>query len=535
MSHRCGVAMRVLGLLLLLCSGLLSTFVVMASDTVLDIGHVDSDLETLDPQYTTGRGRFITAMLFNALVRYTPGSILGFEPDLAEAIPEPVDLENGGRSWTFKLREGVMFHPFDGNPGYELTADDVVYSLQKSADPARSACSGEYEGLSFNAIDKYTVQIVSESALSQQLLLPKIADFFGGLIVSKQAVEEMGDEEFATHPVGTGPFRFEEYVPMDHVTLVANENYFEGTTKIETVKIYFMPDLSSRELGLRNGELDLIYGSRSSDWVEKVNGYEGVSAVLFGPSEPGVVYFDVTKEPFTDIRVRKAIAYALDRNAWTDYYGDFAEPMYSQVPAQYLAGGLTKAEVEAAGLLYEYDQGMARQLLDEAGFTNGLTLNVIITEDKATLDSMLIIQSQLAEVGVTLELEVVAHRTWHARIRADENRLNLYEAWRTSADSYLTRFFHSDSIVVTGAAPDTNFAHYDKIDYLIETARGEPESGAQSAWWQAAQVMILEDMVAYPLYGLKFAYAKSDRLDFGYELQASLVAGPHIRWNATLE
>jgi len=322
---------------------------------------------------------------------------------------------------------------------------------------------------------------------------------------------------------------------MSHVTLVAHKEYFRGEPEIQTVKIHFMPSLSSRELGLRNGELDLIYGSRSSDWVEKISVYEGISAVLFGPSEPGVLYFDITKEPFTDIRVRKAVAYALDRNVWTDYYGDFAEPMYSQVPAQYLAGGLTKEEVEDAGLLYEVDRQKARQLLAEAGYSNGFSLKVVITEDKATLDSMLLIQSQLAEVGIDLQLEVVPHKTWHARIRNDDNKLDLYEAWRTSADSYLTRFFHSDSIVVTGAAPDTNFSHYDKLDYLIERARVEPTSEVQNAFWQGAQIMILEDMVAYPLYGLKFAYAKTDRLDFGYELQSSLVAGPQIKWNTTLE
>jgi len=535
MSCKLSMVARILGLALLLCSVAFSASISAASDTVLDVGHVDSDLETLDPQYTTGRARFITDMLFNALIRYKPGNILEFEPDLAVSIPEPVDLEDGQRSWTFKLREGVLFHPFGDTPSCELTSEDVVYSLQKAADPSRSACSGEYAGLSFLAIDRYTVQVIAENPISQQLLLPKLADFFGSLIVSKKAVEEMGDEEFATHPVGTGPFRFEEYVPMSHVTLVAHKEYFRGEPEIQTVKIHFMPSLSSRELGLRNGELDLIYGSRSSDWVEKISVYEGISAVLFGPSEPGVLYFDITKEPFTDIRVRKAVAYALDRNVWTDYYGDFAEPMYSQVPAQYLAGGLTKEEVEDAGLLYEVDRQKARQLLAEAGYSNGFSLKVVITEDKATLDSMLLIQSQLAEVGIDLQLEVVPHKTWHARIRNDDNKLDLYEAWRTSADSYLTRFFHSDSIVVTGAAPDTNFSHYDKLDYLIERARVEPTSEVQNAFWQGAQIMILEDMVAYPLYGLKFAYAKTDRLDFGYELQSSLVAGPQIKWNTMLE
>jgi peptide/nickel transport system substrate-binding protein len=104
----------------------------------------------------------------------------------------------------------------------------------------------------------------------------------------------------------------------------------------------------------------------------------------------------------------------------------------------------------------------------------------------------------------------------------------VYMAWRPNADVYLTRFYHSDSIVVTGAKPDTNFSHYDQIDDLIEAARVETDADKQVQMWKDAQVQLLEDCVTYSLVSANQSYARRSWVDYGHELKSSLALYPQI-------
>jgi peptide/nickel transport system substrate-binding protein len=122
----------------------------------------------------------------------------------------------------------------------------------------------------------------------------------------------------------------------------------------------------------------------------------------------------------------------------------------------------------------------------------------------------------------------------HSQIRQDVNPLVVYIAWRPNADVYLTRFFHSDSTVVSGASPDTNFSHYDQIDDLIEGARVETDSEKQIEMWKQAQAKILEDMVAHTLQFQQQVYARSEAVDYGHDLVSVLALYPGIDETTTL-
>jgi peptide/nickel transport system substrate-binding protein len=502
----------------------------LAQEQVLRLAFDAADLKTLDPHFAASTNdRGIVQMIFDGLVRYKPGDInaANIEPDLAVAIPEP-EIVNGKQIWTFQLRQGVMCHPWGGNPGYELTAEDVVYSLQKAADPARSAYAGEYTGMTFEATGRYTVKITVEKPLSKLLFLPKFANYAGGFIVCKKAVEDLGDEAFKTNPVGTGPFMFKEYKPMERVVLVRNENYFRGKPYLERVEIYYMPDESSREFGLEKGELEVIEGPPEQPWLEKMRAIPGVVVDVFGPDDTVVLHINMAKDPFTNLKVRQAVAYCLSRDELTAVIGpDISAPLYSPVPL-YMPGGLTREEVEAKGLAYDVDRAKARALLAEAGYPNGFSIEVVITERGEYHIPMVNIQSQLRECGIDVNLKVVDHSSFHTLIRQDVNPLVLYVCTRPNADVFLTRFYHSASIVVTGAKPDTNFSHISSIDGLIEAARAELDPAKQVALWKEAQFKILEEMAAKPLYTKRFIYARKPYVDYGYELLASLAYTPAI-------
>jgi peptide/nickel transport system substrate-binding protein len=482
-----------------------------------------ADLGTMDPHFAAATNdRNLVDMIFNGLVRYKPGDGSVIEPDLAEALPEP-ELVGDKQVWTFNLRRGVMCHPSDAVPSYELTSEDVVWSLQKSANADTSAYAGDYGDMTVEAVDDYTVKITLDNPLSPVLFFPKVADYAGGFIVCKKSYEAVGADAFKTNPIGTGPFMFDSYSPQEKVMLVANDAYFRGRPLLDGVEYRFMPDINSRELGLKSGELDAINGAAEGIWVERMSQEPGIRVDVYGVGEVATVHFDITVPPLDDVRVRKAIAYALDRDEFLALFGEpVAANVYSQVPAQFLAGGLTQTEVAGLGLEYAVDRDKARELLAEAGYADGFSLEMVSSERESYLKNYESMQAQLAEIGIDIKINVVDHSGMHSLIREDVNPIVIYVAWRPNADVYLTRFYHSDSIVVTGAKPDTNFSHYDQIDDLIEAARVELNADKQIEMWKEAQIKILEDMVAYPLQYQNQVTARHDYVDFGHELKSAL-------------
>ena len=324
----------------------------LAKKQVLTIAFDMGDAKTLDPHSAaTTVDRATVDMIFNGLIRYTPGNQVEVEPDLAESW----NVSQDGKVWTFNLRKGVFFHPFPGNPdGYELTSEDVVYSLKKAANPQMSAYAGEYAGLDFKASGPNTVEISLEKPMSKTLFLDKVANYAGGFIVCKKAVESQGYEWFKTHPVGTGPFIFKSFEPQQKTTLVRNTKYFRGAPILEEVVVRYMPSVSSREFGLRTGELDIIEGLKEDQWVEKIASFPQVSVKAFGPCEVQMLNFNMTKKPFDDLRVRKAFCYAVSREEVAAFMGkSLAVPIYSAALAPPSPGALTKEEAEKAGVVYE--------------------------------------------------------------------------------------------------------------------------------------------------------------------------------------
>ncbi len=508
----------------------------MAEPTILRVGQNAADMSSLDPHFsTTTEGRALVDMIFNGLIRYKPGdgSFEAMEPDLAEALPE-VELVDGSQVWTFTLRQGVMCHPAGAMPAYELTSEDVVYSLEKAANPERSAYAGEYTGMTFEAVDDYTVKITLEQPLSPVLFYPKVANYSGGFIVCKQAVESLGDDKFKTNPVGTGPFMFEQYRPQEKILLKANPDYFRGAPLLDGIEYRYMADITSREAALLAGELDVINGIPDKEWVDKMTA-QGVPVDVFGVGEVATLHFNTTVEPLDDPEVRKAIAYALDRDEFLALFGEpVAENVYSPVPAKFLAGGLTREEVEDLDLAFDVDRELAMQMLADAGYPDGFALEVVTSEMTGYRRIYENMQAQLAEVGIDLAVNVVDHSTMHAQIREDVNPLVVYIAWRPNADVYLTRFYHSDSIVVTGAKPDTNFSHCDVIDELIEAARVATTAEEQIQMWKDAQIVTLEDMYSYPLHFQQQVYARAEGVDYGHDLISVLALYPGITEKTSL-
>jgi peptide/nickel transport system substrate-binding protein len=519
--------------------------VAQAQDQVLQYAVKHGNMTTLDPHRATGsQDRVVVEMIFSGLLRYRPGTLSAdtIEPDLAKSVPTPKTLPDGKQVWTFNLRQGVLCHPYGGKPGYEITSEDVVFSLNRAADSKRSAFSGDYAGMTVEAPDKYTVRITLDKAISPILFLPKVANRAGGLIVPKKAATEMGDEAFKSHPVGTGPFMFSSYKPNEKVVLVRHPKFFRGPAKLAGIDLYYMPDVSSRELGLQKGELDVIEGPREQAWGKKMEALSGVVVDAIGSAEALVAHFNMTKKPLDNLKVRQAIAYALDRKEFVTYYGDkIASPIYSPVPVR-VFGGLTREEAAQAGLLSEYDPARAKKLLEEAGYPKGFSLDVFTSESDSYKGAYELMQAELRKIGVNLTLSVVDHPTFHKMIREDLGPIVVYLAERPNPDSILTQFFLSDSIVGSGKKPVTNFSHMGAveadgqktdIDDLILAARVEPDAKKQIKLWKEAQVKVLKVMAAYSFVDLGYLFARKSTVDWGYKM-VSITDGPKVTENTQI-
>jgi peptide/nickel transport system substrate-binding protein len=481
----------------------------------LRVGMAAQDVGRLDPHFAASTiDRVVVAWMFNGLVRFKPGSIdpSTIEPDLAERWESSAD----GRTWTFHLRRGVQFH---GGYG-ELTAEDVVFSLQKAANAGTSAFSADFRAFqSVEAVDPYTVRVTLRENVPS--LLGILTSYSGGYIVSKRAVQERGDN-FARQPVGTGPFALERVTPNQSAELVAHANYFRGKPQIARISYRFIPSDASRDLAFQNRELDLNYGRAEQVWVNRTRQIPGVKVDVFEPGELAILHLNTTQPPFNDIRVRQALAHAVNRPELVRWRGqDVSREGQSLVPRGYL--GFT-----ADNGLLQNDANRAKALLAEAGHPNGLTVKVIHTQLPEMLNMMQVVQQQLRRAGITLDLQVVEHATFHQQIRQDLSPLVYYSAARFPvADIYLGQFFHGRSIVRTPTAV-TNFSHCNQADAQIDRARVSTDVEEQKKLWAEAQRILVQNVCGVPLIETLLVFARRENLDYGYELNGSMSLGPLI-------
>jgi peptide/nickel transport system substrate-binding protein len=378
-------------------------------------------------------------------------------------------------------------------------------------------------------VDRYTVRIVVEKPVSAILFLPKLTNYAGGFIVSKRAIKAMGYERFKRHPVGTGPFAFNRYEPGKKLLLKAHESYFRGRPLLDGIQFHFMPDIAARETALKAGKLDVIMGSGKKGWAEKMAREPGIVIDTHGVGEVASIYLNTKMEPLDDVRVRRAIAFALSREAFLNTTSrQFVGSVYSPVPAQFLTGGLTRADAEDLNLAYDQDLVKARKLLAAAGYPDGFALDLVTSEKRLYQTYYDEMRKQLSQIGINCRISVETHAGMHKQIRQDPKPIVIYVAWRPNPDAYLSQFFHSDATVVVGANPDTNFSHYDRIDKLIEAARLEIDPGKQVHLWVQAQIRILVDMAAYPIMYTKQCYARQANVDYGHPLTATMALYPQF-------
>jgi len=463
---------------LALIGSLLTPFALAESrGGTLSIG-VDQEVVGLDPHIVTAFSSFRRLdLLYNTLVKLDYN--LDIVPDLADSWEIPDSL-----TYIFHLKKGVKFHN-----GRELTADDVKFSLERILDPKTASPGRSYiiPISNIESIDQYTIRIELSSPL---------ASFLDGLtskncaIVPKEEVEKYGNLQ--RNVVGTGPFKLEEWVPDNYMKLVRNPSYFEKEFPyLDAVIFRVIPEQTSLLAGIKSGSLD----------IATIN--EG-SVILQAKKDPNLVVIQVpglnlrtfgfnnTREPFNDVRVREAIALAIDR----DEIVNAAEFGMAQ-PSGPLAASVKKWAKPLEELPFSKPNlKKARELLAEAGYPDGFSFNVVASSTyEGGLAVAQVIQSQLKKVGLRPELEVVEWGIYIDRwVKRDFDSMVELRGGSPEPDRFLYRSLHS-----TGGVNNWLFKD-EEVDKLLDEGRKLIKFEDRKPIYDKIQVLLSEKVPVIFLY-----------------------------------
>jgi len=456
---------------------------------------IESSPNNLDlRQGTDAQSERVGALIYDALVR--KDDHYNLQPWLATSWERPDAL-----SWIFHLRSGVHFH--DGKP---LTADDVAWSIESMNNGALiTAKGGAFADVTGVIVrDPLTVEVHTQHADAS--LLFNLSDGLFG-VVEKGAGRDEG-----LHPVGTGPFKFVSQVQDKEVEVERNANYWAGAPKIARVRFEVVPDNITTALELKKGSGDVESNAITLDEVHALQSVPNVR-VESGPGS-AVMYanFNVNDPALRDVRVRQAIACALDKPALiAALWRGEAVPSETLLPRGHWA-----AAEDAVLPQYPHDVVRAMKLLDAAGLKpdkDGVRLRFTLktSTDETTRLLAQAVQQQLREAGIALTLRPAEFGTFYADITSGAFQMYMLRWIGSNEDPDIFRYaYGSGSFPPKGG----NRGRYSnaRVDALLEAAAGETDQQARQRDYVEVQQILATELPGIPLWYPNVEVVHSTRL-----------------------
>jgi peptide/nickel transport system substrate-binding protein len=438
---------------------------------VLVVG-VTSGPNNLDPRVGTDDVSGKAAQLiFNNLM--TLDERLRVVPDLAARL-EQLDPT----TYVVSLKQGVNFHD-----GHELTSADVVYTFKSLLDPAMvSPRKGAFRMVkSVEAHGRYTVAFTLSEPFASfpiNLVIPIVPDGAG--------------PAFRDHPVGTGPYRYVNYASDDRVELAAFDGYFGGRPRNDGVVLKVVPDDIMRGLELRKGTIDVVVNDLAPDIVHQLGQDPRLQLVESPGTDYQYIGVNMRDAALQDVRVRQALAYAIDRQAIVEYLRrGLATPAAGLLPSVSWA---FDPDVET----YVYDPAKARALLDAAGYPdrgNGprLRLSLKVSNSEFNRLQSSVIQQDLRAVGIALDVRTYEFATLYADVlRGNFQLFTLQWVGGAVADpDILRRVFHSAQTPPAGF--NRGFFSDPRVDRLLDAAASTTPDESRRALYAGVQRLIAEE------------------------------------------
>jgi peptide/nickel transport system substrate-binding protein len=465
---------------------LISPVAAQTPPNVLVVGQI-AEPASLDPHVSTAANDFrIAVNLYDGLVRNKSGTL-----EIEPALATDWTISGDGLEYTFNLREGVSFH--DGTP---FNAEAVKFNFDRMLDEAHPfADTGPFPlSFFFSSVDK--VEVIDDLTVKFTLSEP-YAPFMSnlasptGLIVSPAAVEQYG-ADYGRNPVGTGPFKFEEWQSNTRVVASRNDDYWDGAPALEAAIFRPITDANTRVAEMLSGGIDVLLETppdNVAQFRDDAN-YQVVEAV--GP-HVWYVMLNAKEGPFADMRVRQAVNYAVNKESLVnDVLQGTAEVSAGPIPPAF--NWAYNEEVDP----YPYDPEMAKQLLAEAG-AEGASLTFLVTEGgSGMLDPVPMgtaIQADLAAVGLDVEIQTYEWNTFLSEVNPGlEGKADMAEmAWMTSDPDTLPFL-----TLRTAAWPEEggfNSSYYSnpEVDELLDAARVSTDQEERAALYKKVQEIAHED------------------------------------------
>ena len=425
-----------------------------------------SEPDSLDPYVSTASDtEAVMHNIYEGLVLFDEnGAVI---PGLAESW----EISDDSLVYTFHLRDDVTFHN-----GKHFDSSDVMYSYEIiSGESTGSPISSRFSIIEeLEAPDEYTFKI--------RLSEPNAAFLEG----TRVGIIPSGYTECASAPVGTGPYKFVEYIPGQRIVLEKNDEYYDEERKgsIDRAEIYIMTDESAIVTALQSGQLDMAQVTGLDAEILKS------SFTIYSNPQNMVCLFALNNamEPFNDIRVRQAINYAINKddiiNGAFDGYATKLDSNFSPVMGFYY-----NSDVEN---YYPYDVDRAKELLDEAGYPDGFSFTITVPSNyQQHVSTAQIIAENLKKVGIDAEIKLVEWGAWLEDVYTNGNyettvigltgKLDPYEILVRYCSDYKRNFFHYSN------------PSYDRI---MEEAAVESDENKRAELYKECQMILTEDAVS---------------------------------------
>jgi peptide/nickel transport system substrate-binding protein len=332
------------------------------------------------------------------------------EGDLAESWSQPNET-----TYVFKLRRGVKWHNKPPVNGRELTADDVVYTIERFLSVKGNANAYMLKAVDrVEPVDRYTVKFTLKEPFAW--LLDMLANPIAVGIVAREAVEKFGDLKKAEAVIGTGPYLLDSYRPNAGMTLVRNPAYFvAGLPYIDRVEMVVDEDNASRMAAFLAGKYDLGWEFpgviNRTDWAQIKDNLKQKRPHLRTLEFPGNVSYHISmrtdRPPFNDVRVRQAMSLAIDRQGIIDAIFEGVGVANAAVPAALKEWALPVTQLGEGAKHFRHDPREAKRLLAAAGYPNGFPGTVCFTTYGSTIviDQMQLVLKYLKDVGIDARLD----------------------------------------------------------------------------------------------------------------------------------
>jgi peptide/nickel transport system substrate-binding protein len=441
-------------------------------DTLVMI--IESSPTNLDPRAgIDAQSERIDELLFDDLL--THDDHFNVQPGLAERweIPDPL-------TYIFHLRHGVEFH--DGHP---LTSRDVKWTLDSLMQgKVHSTKASTYRYVTgIDAPDDYTV--VFHLAEPSATLLWNLSGPAIGIVPYGST------DDMSTHPIGSGPFRFVSAQQDKEVVIERNDHYWGGAPSVARVRFAVVPDTTTRALELRKGSADLEINALTPDMILTLEKEPSLRMQRAPGTVLAYLAFNLRDPILKDVRVRQALAYAIDRRPMIHYLmRDFARPAISVLPPESWA---YNGDVPA----YAYDPAHAREILDQAGYrpVNGIRFHLTMktSTEESTRLLVAVLQRQLHDVGIALDIRTFEFATFFSDVTHGEAQLYSLRWVGANEDPDIFDYlFHSSKFPPNGA--NRSFYSNPRVDALIDQARRESNQQTRKQLYAEIQRVLADEL-----------------------------------------